>query len=310
MTERSSILIIDDEPNLRKTLADILRIKGYETLTAEDGEQGLALLLEHRVHLVLLDLGLPGMPGLEVLARIKANSPLSEVIVMTGQATIDSAVAASNKGAFSYLVKPCEIDQLTNNIRRALEKQQAQEESVRHNLELQQAKAVAEAATKAKSEFLANMSHEIRTPMNAAMGMLYLLQQTPLTAKQKNYLDKAQSATNSLLRIINDILDFSKIEAGKLEIESVPFRLDNILDLLTDIAAAALHDKPVKLRIITAADLPVNFIGDPIRLGQVLINLTSNAIKFTNAGEIIVKVEPAAHSESGVELCFFVQDSG
>ena len=308
--ERPRILIIDDDRNLRKTLADILRIKGYETLTAEDGEKGLAILLEHRVHLVLLDLGLPGLPGLEVLARIKADSPLTEAIVMTGQATIDSAVAAANKGAFTYLVKPYEIEQLINNIKRALEKQQAQEERVRYNLELQQAKAAAETATRAKSEFLANMSHEIRTPMNAAMGMLYLLQQTPLTAKQKNYLDKAQGATNSLLRIINDILDFSKIEAGKLEMESVPFRLDTVLDLLTDVAAAALHDKPVKLRIITVPDLPVNFIGDPLRLGQVLLNLTSNAIKFTEAGEITVKVEPAAISESWVELRFSVQDTG
>lgn len=308
--ERPRILIIDDEPNLRKTLTDILRIKGYETLTAVDGEQGLALLLEHRVHVVLLDLGLPGIPGLEVLARIKAHSPLTEVIVMTGQATIDSAVAASNQGAFSYLVKPCEIDQLINNIRRALEKQQAQEESVRHNLELQQAKAVAEAATKAKSEFLANMSHEIRTPMNAAMGMLYLLQQTPLTEKQKNYLEKAQGAANSLLRIINDILDFTKIEAGKLEMESVPFRLDTVLALLVDVATVALHDKPIKLQITAAPDLPVNFIGDPLRLGQVLLNLTGNAIKFTEEGAVTVKVEQAAIDEGEVELLFSIQDTG
>jgi len=133
---RPYILIIDDDPHLRKTLADILRIKGHETLTAEDGEKGLAILLEHKVHLVLLDLGLPGMPGMEVLARIKADSPLTEVIVMTGQATIDSAVAAANQGAFSYVVKPYDMDQLINHIRRALEKQQAQEESARHALEL------------------------------------------------------------------------------------------------------------------------------------------------------------------------------
>ena len=105
--------------------------------------------------------------------------------------------------------------------------------------QLQQAKAVAEAATRAKSEFLANMSHEIRTPMNATTGMLYLLQQTPLTEKQKNYLDKARGATNSLLRIINDILDFSKIEAGKLEMEFIPFHLSTVLNHLTDLASAA-----------------------------------------------------------------------
>jgi PAS domain S-box-containing protein len=176
--------------------------------------------------------------------------------------------------------------------------------------QLYQAKAVAEAATRAKSEFLANMSHEIRTPMNAAMGMLYLLQQTPLTEKQKNYLEKAQGATNSLLRIINDILDFSKIEAGKLEMESVPFRLDTVLALLVDVTTVALQDKPITLQIIAAPDLPVNFIGDPLRLGQVLLNLTGNAIKFTEEGAITVKIEQAALGEGEVELFFSIQDTG
>ncbi|MDZ4183772.1 MAG: PAS domain S-box protein [Desulfuromonadales bacterium] len=176
--------------------------------------------------------------------------------------------------------------------------------------QLLQAKAVAEAATRAKSEFLANMSHEIRTPMNAAMGMLYLLQQTPLTAKQKNYLDKAQGASNSLLRVINDILDFSKIEAGKLEMESVPFLLDTVLALLTDVSAAALHDKPFNFRITTGDDLPVNLIGDPLRLGQVLINLSGNAIKFTEKGEITVRVERLATDRNEVKLRFAIQDSG
>lgn len=135
------ILIIDDDPILRKTLADILQIKGYEALTAETGEKGLDVLLENRVNLVLLDLGLPDIPGLEVLARIKADYPLTGVIVLTGQATIDSAVEATNRGAFSYLVKPYEIDQLINHIRRAIEKQQAEEEIVRHHIELKRMNA-------------------------------------------------------------------------------------------------------------------------------------------------------------------------
>lgn len=139
--ERPCILIIDDDPNLRKTLADIIRIKGYETLTATDGEKGLAVLLENRVNLVLLDLGLPGIPGLEVLARIKTGFPLTGAIVLTGQATIDSAVEATNRGAFSYLVKPYEIDQLIIHIRRALEKQQSEEEIARYHLELERMNA-------------------------------------------------------------------------------------------------------------------------------------------------------------------------
>jgi two-component system cell cycle response regulator len=141
MMELPRILIIDDDPNLRKTLSDILRIKGYEALTAETGEKGLAVLLENRVNLVLLDLGLPGIPGLEVLDRIKADSPLTGVIVLTGQATIDSAVEATNRGAFSYLVKPYEIDQLINHIRRAIEKQLAEEEIIRHHIELKRMNA-------------------------------------------------------------------------------------------------------------------------------------------------------------------------
>ena len=139
--EKPRILIIDDDPNLRKTLSDILRIKGYETLTAENGEKGLALLPEGRINLVLVDLGLPDIPGLEVLARIKADSPLTGAIVLTGQATIDSAVEATNRGAFSYLVKPYEIDQLITHIRRAIEKQQAEEDIARHHIRLERMNA-------------------------------------------------------------------------------------------------------------------------------------------------------------------------
>jgi len=176
--------------------------------------------------------------------------------------------------------------------------------------QLLQAKTAAEAATRAKSEFLANMSHEIRTPMNAALGMLYLLQQTPLTDKQKNYLVKAQGAANSLLRVINDILDFSKIEAGRLEMESVPFRLGTVLDNLADLAAATIKERPIELVMVIAPDVSDNLTGDPLRLGQVLVNLTNNAIKFTEEGKITVAVERVASDGGEVELCFSVQDSG
>jgi len=135
------VLIIDDDPNLGKTLSDILRLKGYETLTAENGEKGLSVLRQSRANIVLLDLGLPDIPGLEVLARIKAYAPLTGAIVLTGQATIDSAVEATNSGAFSYLVKPYDIGQLENHIRRAIEKQQAEEEIARHQIELERMNA-------------------------------------------------------------------------------------------------------------------------------------------------------------------------
>ncbi|MCM2358769.1 MAG: ATP-binding protein [Geobacteraceae bacterium] len=183
-------------------------------------------------------------------------------------------------------------------------------ERKRAEAELLKATAAAEAATRAKSEFLANMSHEIRTPMNAAMGMLYLMQQTELTDKQKNYLSKARSASASLLGIINDILDFSKIEAGKLEMEAIPFRLGTVLKNLGDVASANILGKPVELVINTGADVPDDLSGDPLRLGQVLLNLTNNAIKFTEQGRVSVGVRLAASRDNQVELCFSVQDSG
>ncbi|MCM2359631.1 MAG: EAL domain-containing protein [Geobacteraceae bacterium] len=126
--DNARILIIDDDPNLRKTLADILRVKGYETLAAGDGGEGFALLRQHAVSLVLIDLGLPDIPGLDVLDRVKADYPATEAIILTGNATLDSAIEATNRGAFSYLVKPYAIEQLMLHIRRAIEKQQAQEQ--------------------------------------------------------------------------------------------------------------------------------------------------------------------------------------
>lgn len=137
--DKPCILIIDDDPALRKTLADILRIKKYKILCTGSGVEGLALLVRHSVNLVLIDLGLPDMPGLEVLDRVKAERPFAEAIVLTGNATLDSAIEATNRGAFSYLIKPCEIEPLLLQIRRAIEKQQTLETITRDRLELQKA---------------------------------------------------------------------------------------------------------------------------------------------------------------------------
>ena len=176
---------------------------------------------------------------------------------------------------------------------------------------LRQAQEAAEAASKAKGDFLANMSHEIRTPMNAIMGMAHLALKTELTPKQRDYLDKISTAGNSLLGIINDILDFSKIEAGKLEMEAVPFNLEEVMDNLASLITVKANEKEgLEVLFSTSPEVPRALVGDPLRLGQVLINLANNAVKFTERGEIVVSSELVHAGEKTVEVKFAVKDTG
>ncbi|HEX7642405.1 MAG TPA: response regulator [Burkholderiaceae bacterium] len=176
--------------------------------------------------------------------------------------------------------------------------------------DLRRAKQVAEEATKLRSDFLANMSHEIRTPMNAIIGMTHLALQTKLTEKQANYLGKISGAANSLLRIINDILDFSKIEAGKLAIEKAPFSLRDMLDSLAAMVGEQVDRKGLELIFQVAPGTPDALIGDALRLGQVLLNLIGNAVKFTKEGDIVLSVHTSRQSGSRIELQFAVSDTG
>lgn len=168
----------------------------------------------------------------------------------------------------------------------------------------------AEAATRAKGEFLANMSHEIRTPMNAIIGFSSLALKTGLTGKQRDYLIKIESSAKSLLGIINDILDFSKIEAGKLEMEAVDFRLDNVMTDVANMVSVKAAEKGIELIVHLANDVPRTLIGDPLRLGQILINLTNNAVKFTDSGHILLKAELVDTNQEHCHLGFSVTDSG
>jgi PAS domain S-box-containing protein len=176
--------------------------------------------------------------------------------------------------------------------------------------ELLAAKEVAEAATKAKSDFLANMSHEIRTPMNAILGMTHLALKTALTLKQRDYLTKTRVAAQALLGIINDILDFSKIEAGKLDMEKSEFRLESVLENVSSLVSQKAHDKNLEFLIGGTHDLPQNLIGDALRLGQILINLVTNAVKFTERGEVVVTVAIEERASDRIKLKFSVRDSG
>ena len=183
-------------------------------------------------------------------------------------------------------------------------------EQKRVEQELQKSMIAADAANRAKSHFLANMSHEIRTPMNAIIGLSHLCLQTALTEKQHDYLHKVHNAAKALLGIINDVLDFSKIEAGKMEVEQVPFKLEDVMANVTTVIASRAEEKGLEFLLETALNVPHNLIGDPLRLGQVLTNLANNAVKFTERGEVLILSEIEQETAEHIDLRFTVQDTG
>lgn len=176
--------------------------------------------------------------------------------------------------------------------------------------QMRRAKELAEEATRAKSEFLANMSHEIRTPMNVIIGMSSLALKSGLSARQHNYVQKVHRSAEGLLGIINDILDFSKIEAGMMSVEHVEFHLDDVLEQFSGLVGFKAEEKSLELLFQLHQELPTALVGDPLRLGQVLLNLGNNAVKFTERGEIVLGIEPVALGTRDAELHFWLRDTG
>ncbi|NUB08573.1 response regulator [Azospirillum sp. Vi22] len=199
-----------------------------------------------------------------------------------------------------------EIATISRSIRHFLD------EIARRQQQVEEARRRAEEASRAKGDFLANMSHEIRTPMNAILGLSHLALRAGPPPRQRGYLTRIRASATALLGIINDILDVSKIEAGMLTLERVPFDLSAVLDMVAGTAALSAEEKGLVLRLEVAPDVPTALLGDPLRLGQVLLNLVNNAVKFTESGSVVLGVAaaPRGTEDAETELRFAVRDTG
>ncbi len=318
------LLVVDDEESVALTVGEVLRQDGFEVTTASSGNEAIALLNETEFDLILTDLHMEGGDGITVLEDVRGRNPFVITIVLTGFASVESAIAALRHGAYDYLIKPCLIDDLKFTVRRGIEhrrlmlaEREARQRLEQLNTELEQRVADRTAAlqqlnedlaqaNRAKDMFLATLSHELRTPLTPVLGWINLLRSGSLDANgMAQALDTIERNARLQVRLIDDLLDISRIVAGKLRFEPEPVDLNKVVEAAIETVKQSASARHIELKA-ELSPAPLIVQGSPVRLQQVAWNLISNAIKFTESGgRVTVSIE-AANGEAR----FTVEDTG